>query len=101
MTATDTGGPVVMMIDNPHGSPEIYDRTAARLGLDRPAGGILHLAGPGPNGGWRVIEIWESQQEAIRFLRDRFAPALHGAGVTGPPPQPEFWPVHQRLAGRP
>lgn len=101
MTATDTGGPVVMMVDNPRGSAELYDRLVGRLGLDRPAGGIVHLAGPGPNGGWRVIEVWESQQEAIRFLRERFAPALHEAGVTGPPPQPVFWPVHQRLAGLP
>ncbi len=101
MNAVDTGGPVVMMIDNPHGSQEIYDNIVAQLGLDRPAGGTLHLAGPSPNGGWRVIEVWASQREAVRFLKERFAPALQAAGATGPPPQPEFWPVHQYLAAAP
>ncbi|WP_117210988.1 hypothetical protein [Allorhizocola rhizosphaerae] len=85
---------IMMLIDNPNGSQEIYDKARESLGLDKPAGGILHVAGPSPNGGWRVIEVWESQEDAIRFVKERLAPALKAAGASGPPPQPQFSPVH-------
>lgn len=85
---------VAMMINNPAGSEELYEKVMAELDTAAPLGGRLHLAGPSPDGGWRVIEIWDSAEEASTFLRDRFAPALRAAGVTTEPPQPEFWPVH-------
>jgi hypothetical protein len=89
---------VAMLVDNPAGSQEIYDRVRAQLGLDeKPAGGILHVAGPSPSGGWRVIEVWASEEDARRFIRERLAPALAAAGVAGPPPQPQFWPVHRYM----
>jgi hypothetical protein len=83
---------VVMMIDNPNGSPELYARMVEQL--HPPVGGIAHIAGPGPEGGWRVLEVWDSEDEARRFLRERFAPALRAAGAQGPPPAIQFWPVH-------
>lgn len=86
---------VVMMIDNPNGSREIYEKVASRFAL--PLGGRAHVAGPRPGGGWRVIEVWESEDEARRWLREDFGPALRAAGASGPPPEPEFWPLH-RLA---
>lgn len=86
--------PVAMIVDNPHGSQEIYERVTALLELEFPLGGILHLAGPSPNGGWCVVEVWETQEEALRFLKERFAPALEAIGVSGPPPKPQFMPVH-------
>jgi hypothetical protein len=91
--------PVVMMIDNPYGSREIYERASAGMAL--PLGGTVHVAGPGPRGGWRVIEVWESEDEARRFLRDELAPALRAAGAQGPPPAPEFWPLHRCVTGVP
>lgn len=97
MTASDRGpGPVVMMIDNPLGSQEIYDRLRDRLGLRRPPGGVVHIAGPSPQGGWRVVQVWPSREEGLRFLREQFGPAWQ-AVASGPPPQPEFWPVHHHL----
>ena len=86
---------VVMMIDNPNGSQEIYEKVAA--GLTLPLGGRVHVAGPRPGGGWRVVEVWDAEDDARRFLRETFAPALRAAGASGPPPEPEFWPLH-RLA---
>jgi len=84
---------IAMLVDNPAGSRELYERILAHIDQDLPLGGILHLAGPSPTGGWRVIEIWDSSEEAERFLTERFAPALRAAGFEGPPPQREFWPV--------
>ena len=83
------------VVDNPEGSQEIYDKVREQLGLeDRPAGGILHVAGPSPTGGWRVIEVWESEEDANRFFNERLKPAFDAVGVSGPPPQPQIWPVH-------
>jgi hypothetical protein len=87
---------VAMMIDNPDGSQEIYDRVREQLGLERPAGGIFHVAGPSPNGGWRVIEVWESEEDAKRFATERLRPAFVEVGA--PPPAPELWPVHNYMA---
>ena len=83
---------VVMMVDNPEGSQDVYDKVRAHLGIDKPAGGTFHVAGPSPTGGFRVIELWESEEDARRFLRERFAPALQAIGVSGPPPQIQFCP---------
>jgi hypothetical protein len=88
---------VAMMVDNPWGSQEVYERIRAHLGLEKPAGGIFHVAGPSPNGGWRVIEVWESEEEANRFFQTRFIPALGELGLDGPPPSRELWPVYNAM----
>ena len=74
---------VAMMVDNPEGSQETYDKVRERLGLEKPAGGILHVAGPSPNGGWRVIEVFESDEDAQRFV-ERLKPAFEAVGVPVP-----------------
>jgi len=88
---------IAMMVDNPEGSQETYDRLRERLGLEKPAGGICHLAGPSPNGGWRVIEVWESEEDAKRFVTERLLPAFEAVGAP-PPPPPQFWTVHNYTA---
>lgn len=88
--------PVAMMVDNPHGSQEIYDQVREQVGLDRPAGRVLHVAGPSPNGGWRVIEVFETEDAAKQFARERLGPAFQAIGAP-PPPPPEFWPVHNHM----
>jgi hypothetical protein len=88
---------VAMMVDNREGSQEIYDAVREKVGLDQPAGGIFHVAGPSPNGGWRVIEVWESEEDAKRFVKERLLPAFEAVGAQ-PPPPPQFWPVHNYMA---
>jgi hypothetical protein len=88
---------VAMLVDNSNGSQETYDKIRERLGLQRPAGGLFHVAGPSPNGGWRVIEVWESEEDARRFVAERLAPAFEAVGAPAPPP-PELWPVHNYMA---
>jgi len=88
---------IAMLMDNPAGSQQVYERLRKQLDLDGPAGGILHVAGPSPNGGWRVIELFESEEDAGRFLRERFGPALEAIGFSGQRPQPQFWPVHDYM----
>lgn len=88
---------IAMLMDNANGSPELYTRLRKQLDLEAPAGGILHVAGPSPNGGWRVIEVFESEADAEAFLTERFGPALEALGFAGPRPQPQFWPVHDYM----
>ena len=83
---------VVMMIDNPNGSQEIYDKVAS--GVTLPIGGRVHLAGPRPGGGWRVIEVFDNEEQGRRFFREKLGPALRAAGAPGPAPEPEFWPLY-------
>ena len=88
---------IALLIDNPEGSQEIYEKVRAQLGLEGPAGGIFHLAGPSPNGGWRVLEVWESEDDAMRFREEQLMPAFDAAGVARPPGRPEIWPIHNYM----
>jgi hypothetical protein len=45
-----------------------------------------------------VIEVWESEEAARRFLSERFKPAFEAVGIPGPPPQAQFWPVHDYMS---
>jgi hypothetical protein len=85
----------VRLFDNPNGTQEQYDAAASQVGAgpeNMPDGGILHVAGPSPSGGWRVLEIWESEEAARRFDEERVVPVLRQVGIERP--QPETWQVH-------
>ena len=36
--------PIAMLVDNPEGSQELYEKIRQQLGLEAPAGGILHTS---------------------------------------------------------
>jgi hypothetical protein len=50
-----------------------------------PAGGHLRMAGP-TDAGWRIISLWDSQEDFETFVRDRLAPVFERVGR----PMPEF-----------
>ena len=87
---------IAMVVDNPHGSEELYERIREQIGLERPAGGTCHLAGPRPEGGWRVIEVFDSEDDARRFVQERVLPAAEAVGAE-PPPPPQFWQLHNYM----
>jgi hypothetical protein len=87
---------IAMVVDNPHGSEELYERIRELIGLERPAGGMCHLAGPRPEGGWRVIDVFDSEDDAKRFVQERVLPAIEAVGAELPPP-PQFWHVYNCL----
>ena len=76
-----------------------YDALMQAIGrqaLDAPlpAGCIAHLAGPKPSGGWRVIDLWESQDAANAFYGSAaFQPVMAAAGEQGISTTP--WPIHR------
>jgi hypothetical protein len=91
----------VRIFDNPEGTQEQYDAASQQLGIDEsnmPDGGVFHVAGPSPSGGWRVVEVWESEEQARKFDEETLLPLLEQVGVDRP--EPETWPVH-RMVKRP
>lgn len=57
---------------------------------DWPVEGLLtHVAGQGPSG-FRVVDVWESEEALGRFA-EILMPILQGIGVDG---QPEVYPTH-------
>jgi len=87
---------IAMMVDNPEGSQEGDDAVREQLGLEKPAGGIFHVAGPSAE--WRVTSDRGlgvgGGREAVR--QGGLLPAFEAAG--SPPPPPQFWPVHNYMA---
>lgn len=49
----------------------------------------FHAAGEA-DGGWRIIEVWESRDGLEQFIREDLARAFEETGAQGAPPQPEF-----------
>ena len=77
---------------------EQFDEVEAAVNArgDRPDGLIFHASGP-IDGGWGVIDFWESRSQSDRFAQERIGAAMSAGGVTAQPEIKEF-PVHEYLA---
>lgn len=51
-----------------------YQQVEKHLGPDRPSGLLAHVAGPTEDG-WRIINIWESEEAFRRFQSERLVRA--------------------------
>jgi hypothetical protein len=89
---------VVLVTEGPDVTRERYEQVVRNMmGQDRaqspsdwPVEGLLvHAAGEGPNG-FRVVDVWESE-EAVRRFGEALAPHLQQAGITG---EPEVYEAH-------
>ena len=89
---------VVLVHQGPSVTRETYDQVIrSMMGKDRaespsdwPVEGLLvHAAGDGPNG-FRVVDVWESEQ-ACRQFGEQLAPHLRQAGIDV---EPELYPAH-------
>jgi hypothetical protein len=79
------------------GTEEQYRAVHSHMRFDEnpPPGMIFHSAGP-IEGGWGIIDFWESREAFDRFLESGFGPAAQELGdrtFTTPPDIKEF-PVH-------
>ena len=88
---------IAVVIDFEGGSAEQYDAVAQEMGVaGQPAsvvrGLILHAAGPTETG-WRVIDIWNSEEDLNRFRQDQLMPATQKVGGV-PRPQVQITPLH-------
>lgn len=87
---------VAMVLEWPGETQEQYEQLVKVLALDEnpPDGGIFHVCGPIP-GGWRVLEVWESEEAFWRFFNERLKPAVRQVEIPGMP-DPQLFPVHTR-----
>ncbi len=70
-----------------------FDEILAALdeaGQAAPDGRLFHVASP-TDGGWLVLDVWESQEKLGAFA-GVLMPIIAGLGVE--PPQPRVAPVH-------
>ncbi|MBM2812485.1 MAG: hypothetical protein HW416_3244 [Chloroflexi bacterium] len=69
-----------------------YDQVLGEVapGNKLPPGMLYHAGGPSKDG-WRVVEIWESQEAADRFFKETLGASLQKASITV---VPEFFQVH-------
>ena len=82
---------IAVIVDLP--SKEAYESlTETMFGTTRaPAvdGCLIHTMGKGPNG-YRVVDVWESQEAFDSFMNDKLTTAMQEAGMddmTGTPPE--------------
>ncbi|HEX3173880.1 MAG TPA: hypothetical protein VHQ43_06655 [Solirubrobacterales bacterium] len=84
------------------GTVEQYEAVNSQMGAedDLPEGLIFHAAGP-VEGGWGVIDFWESREHFDRFLEGRLGPAIAALGDQAPqgPPDIKEFPVHNTISG--
>jgi hypothetical protein len=56
----------------------------------------FHVAGPAENGGWRVVDVWDSAEAFDAFANDKIMPLAMKHGLKEPP-KVTMWPVHNML----
>jgi hypothetical protein len=91
--------PIVAVVEGPGLSRELYEESVRKLTggksrVDSPAdwpvpGLLAHIAGQGAKG-WRVVDVWESEQAFQRF-GEKLLPVLKEAGIQA---TPEVYPAH-------
>lgn len=66
-------------------TPDEYDQMRERLGVGDtpPPGGVFHLAAIGQNGKIRIVEVWDSREQAEEW-GEKVAAARQEAGFTAP-----------------
>ena len=91
--------PVAFLFESDTVDQSGYDALMKAIGREsidapNPSGHIVHLAGPKPGGGWRAIDLWESEEAANAFYdSDQFGPVTSAAaelGITSTP-----WPMRR------
>ncbi|MFD0276963.1 hypothetical protein ACFVHB_24080 [Kitasatospora sp. NPDC127111] len=85
---------IIAAFDFPEVTQEQYEEAVDRLtggaGLNAPSdwpvrGLVLHAAGPTPDGGWHVTDVWESR-EAFEHFAAVLMPILQEVGIPTVPP---------------
>jgi len=91
--------PIIAVFESPSLTQETYEKsikmlTGGKARVDSPAdwpvpGLLVHAAGQGAKG-FRVVDVWESEEAFERF-GEKLAPIMEALGIEG---QPDVYPVH-------
>lgn len=89
---------IAQVIEIRGGSKEKYEEVIREVGLtgsQLAPGQLVHFAGP-IEGGWEIVNVWESQEASDKF-EEILIPARRKAGLPEIVPPQKVFPVH-RLA---
>lgn len=88
--------PVLMIGEVPNLSEETYAGMVGQLMpvMRASKGFVSHAGGPSPDGGWRVVEIWESEEDGEKWFDDNVKPNL----PPGATPNRIYYPLHTAFA---
>jgi hypothetical protein len=92
---------VVIVNEIEGGNQDFYEQVNPKVMPEGklPDGCQLHIAGPIDNG-WRVITVWDSDDQFQQFREEKLIPALREAGGEGRiAPKINSNPVHKLLKG--
>jgi hypothetical protein len=69
---------VLMIGEVPNLTEELYGSLVGQMMplMQASKGFIAHTGGPSPDGGWRVVEIWETEQDAQDWFDKNVKPTL-------------------------
>jgi hypothetical protein len=91
--------PIVAVFESPSLTRDTYEKSVRMLTngkgrvespADWPVPGLLvHAAGQGATG-FRVVDVWESE-EAFQRFSEKLIPIMEALGIEG---QPDVYPVH-------
>ncbi|MGE0283475.1 MAG: hypothetical protein AB7P20_23060 [Rhizobiaceae bacterium] len=86
--------PVIMISDVDGQSVQGYDGMLAFVGnaLRQAPGFLMHMSHR-VEGGWRIVEVWQSREDAARFFAAHIAPNL----PEGIRPKLAFHPLHSLM----
>jgi hypothetical protein len=85
-------------MDFAEGDAAAYDRVLEKMGLQNggaPDGAVFHWAAPNPDGGWRVVDVWEDPAKFQQFAAEQIGPFSAAEGFS--PPQIKQYEVHNTL----
>jgi hypothetical protein len=87
--------PVLMIGEVPSLNEEIYSGLIGQMEPHMRAakGFISHAGGPSPAGGWRVVEVWETEDDGNRWFNEGVKPNLPPDVV----PDRTFHPIHTAI----
>lgn len=69
---------VLMIGEVPNLTSEVYNGMAGQMRplMQKHKGFIAHAGGPSPSGGFRIVEIWESEADAQAWFDNNVKPKL-------------------------
>jgi hypothetical protein len=73
---------------------EQWDAMDSQIDSEPPPGLIFHASGP-IEGGWGVLDFWESRELFDQFIAERVAPVMATSGA--PPPDIHQFAVYEYL----
>ncbi len=78
--------PIALFFEGPGVTQAQYDqvRNEVAPGDLPPPGALYHVDGP-TEGGWYMVEVWDSHKALDSFVTEVLRPALERAGLSGEP----------------